>query len=49
MGYSAGWVTDPAIGLTRGEQLKVIGNGVCPPQAVAALRLLLAMPIGVAA
>lgn len=49
MGYSAGWVTDPAIGLTRGDQLKVIGNGVCPPQAVAALWRLLDMPIGVAA
>lgn len=37
----AGHVTDPAIGLSRSEQLKAIGNGVCPPQAVYALRQLL--------
>lgn len=33
----AGWVTDLAIGLTRNEMLKVIGNGVVPPQAFEAL------------
>lgn len=37
----AGHVTDPAIGLSRSEQLKAIGNGVCPPQAAHALRMLL--------
>lgn len=37
----AGWVTDPAMGLTRAQQLKAIGNGVCPPQAAHALRQLL--------
>lgn len=43
MGLPAGWVTDPAIGISRADQLKAIGNGVCPPQAVAALHQLLAM------
>ena len=37
----AGWVTDPTIGLTRAQQLKAIGNGVCPPQAAHAIRQLL--------
>ena len=41
MGLDAGHVTDPAIGLTRNEQLKAIGNGVVPQQAEAALRHLL--------
>ncbi|MGF0284582.1 MULTISPECIES: DNA cytosine methyltransferase [Rhodococcus] len=36
MGLPAGWVTDPSIGITRAEQLKAIGNGVCPQQAAAA-------------
>ena len=35
-----GWVTDPAIGLSRNEQLKAIGNGVVPAQAYAALTML---------
>ena len=40
----AGWVTDPAIwaGWTptkaRNAQLKALGNGVVPPQALAALQ-----------
>lgn len=38
MGLPAGWVTDPAIGLTRNEQLKACGNGVVPQQAAAALQ-----------
>jgi DNA (cytosine-5)-methyltransferase 1 len=42
MGWPDGWVTDPAIGLTRAEQLKACGNGVVPQQAAAALRELLA-------
>ncbi|QFP94447.1 DNA methylase [Gordonia phage Keitabear] len=33
----AGHVTDPAIKLSRSDQLKAIGNGVCPPQAYAAI------------
>lgn len=41
MGLPAGWVTDPAIGLTRNQQLKALGNGVVPQQAALALRLLL--------
>jgi DNA (cytosine-5)-methyltransferase 1 len=41
MGWPAGWVTDPAIGISRNDQLKIVGNGVCPQQAAAALRYLL--------
>jgi DNA (cytosine-5)-methyltransferase 1 len=41
MGWPEGWVTDPAIGISRNEQLKIVGNGVCPQQAAAALRYLL--------
>lgn len=44
MGWPLGWVTDPAIGLTRAEQLKACGNGVVPQQAAHALRSLLARP-----
>ena len=35
-----GWVTDVP-GLSRSEQLALLGNGVVPPQAAAALRHLL--------
>lgn len=41
MGWPAGWVTDPAIGLTRNEQLKACGNGVVTHQALLALSVLL--------
>ena len=41
MGLPEGHVTDPAIGLKRAQQLKALGNGVVPPQAALALRLLL--------
>jgi hypothetical protein len=41
MGLPAGHVTDPGIGLTRTQQLKVLGNGVVPQQAASALRMLL--------
>jgi DNA (cytosine-5)-methyltransferase 1 len=41
MGLPVGHVTDPAIGLTRNEQLKALGNGVVPQQASLALRTLL--------
>lgn len=44
MGWPEGWVTDPAIGLTRNEELKVCGNGVVTLQATAALRELLSRP-----
>ena len=40
MGLPAGHVTDPAIGLTRNQQLKALGNGVVPQQAVLALAML---------
>ena len=40
MGLPAGWVADTP-GLSRADQLKAIGNGVCPPQAAAALLQLL--------
>jgi DNA (cytosine-5)-methyltransferase 1 len=38
MGLPIGWVTD--IGLTRAQQLKLLGNGVVPQQAEYALELL---------
>jgi len=38
MGVPDGWITSPAIGLTRNEQIKACGNGVVPQQAAAALR-----------
>ncbi|MEO3780497.1 hypothetical protein ABGB16_27520 [Micromonospora sp. B11E3] len=41
MGLDAGHVTDPALGLPRTLALRVLGNGVVPQQAAAALRLLL--------
>lgn len=41
MGLPAGHVTDPAIGLSYGAQLKALGNGVVPQQAAAALRVML--------
>jgi DNA (cytosine-5)-methyltransferase 1 len=40
MGLPAGWVT-AVPGITRNEQLKMLGNGVCPQQAEAAVRWLL--------
>lgn len=43
-----GWVTDPAIGLSRNGQLKAIGNGVVPAQAYAALTQLVLISLGVA-
>lgn len=44
MGWPVGWVTDPAIGLTRAEQLKCAGNGVVSQQAAFALREMLTRP-----
>lgn len=41
MGLPAGHVTDVP-GLSRNEQLKLLGNGVLPAQAAHALRLMLA-------
>lgn len=45
MGWPDGWVTDPAIGISRNDQLRIVGNGVCPQQAAAALRYLLAVTL----
>jgi DNA (cytosine-5)-methyltransferase 1 len=41
MGLPEGWLTDPAVGLTRAQQLKALGNGVVPQQAALAVRALL--------
>jgi len=43
MGWPEGWVTDPAVGLTRPEQLKRCGDGVVPQQAAWAIRRMLAI------
>lgn len=43
MGWPAGWATDPAIGISRNDQLRCIGNGVVPQQAIAALQWLLSI------
>lgn len=40
MGLPDGWVTDPAIGISRNDQLKALGNGVVPQQAALALDVL---------
>jgi DNA (cytosine-5)-methyltransferase 1 len=40
MGLPAGWVTDIP-GITRSDQLKMLGNGVVPQQAAAAITHLL--------
>lgn len=41
MGLPDGWVTDPAIGLSRSEAIRACGNGVVPQQAALALDVLL--------
>lgn len=41
MGLDWQWVTEPTLGLPRTGALRVLGNGVVPQQAAAALRLLL--------
>lgn len=38
MAWPCGWVSDPDIGLSRIEKLRIIGNGVVAAQAVAAFR-----------
>lgn len=40
LGLPDGWVTDVP-GLTRNDMLRILGNGVVPQQAAAALRVLL--------
>ena len=42
MGLPDGWVTDPAIGISRNDQIKACGNGVVPQQAYAAIIHMLA-------
>lgn len=37
MGLPAGWVTDPAHGLTANQQNTALGNGVLPLQAFLAM------------
>jgi hypothetical protein len=46
MGWPEGWCTAPEIGITRKDQLKIVGNGVVPQQAAAALRYLMAVATG---
>ena len=41
MGLPEGWVTSPEIGLSYGRQLMILGNGVVPQQAEAALTSML--------
>jgi DNA (cytosine-5)-methyltransferase 1 len=41
MGLPEGWVTNPALKLTRRQQVKALGNGVVPQQAALALAILL--------
>ncbi|WP_328632799.1 DNA cytosine methyltransferase [Streptomyces sp. NBC_00356] len=42
MGADPGWVTAPELGLSRSDQLKILGNGVVIHQAALAYRALLA-------
>ncbi|NEC84966.1 DNA cytosine methyltransferase [Streptomyces sp. SID12501] len=42
MGADLGWVTSPDLGLSRSDQLKILGNGVVIHQAALAYRTLLA-------
>ncbi|QBP31548.1 DNA methylase [Mycobacterium phage Cornucopia] len=44
MGWPAGWVTQVP-GISRNDQLRIIGNGVVPQQAAAALRWLLSIEV----
>ena len=37
MGLPVGWVTSPELGLSRRQQLRLLGNGVVPQQAAAAV------------
>ncbi|MFC9054138.1 DNA cytosine methyltransferase [Streptomyces anthocyanicus] len=44
MGADPGWVTGPDLGLSRSDQLKILGNGVVIRQAAIAYRALLTAP-----
>ncbi len=41
IGWPEGWVSDPEIGVSRTGQLRIVGNGVVPQQAYAAISMLL--------
>lgn len=41
MGLPEGWVTDPSLGISRNDMLKLLGNGVVPRQGLEAIRRLL--------
>ncbi|GAA4943147.1 hypothetical protein GCM10023224_27260 [Streptomonospora halophila] len=41
MGFDEGWISDPALGLSRNAHLRALGRAVVPLQAEAALHLLL--------
>lgn len=41
MGLDDEWVTDPDLGLSRVSQLRALGNGVVPQQAIYAITWLL--------
>lgn len=43
MGLAPGHVTDPAVGLTRNQQLKALGNGVVQQQAAMAVAYLISL------
>lgn len=45
MGLPDGWVTNPDIKLSRNNQLKALGNGVVPQQALLALEVLAAREV----
>lgn len=49
MGWPEGWVTAAVPRLSRNDQLKILGNGVVPQQAAAALSWLLRVPLECAA
>jgi DNA (cytosine-5)-methyltransferase 1 len=49
MGADPGWVTGTDLGLSRSDQLKILGNGVVIHQAVHAYRALLAADTSTAA
>ena len=45
MGWPEGWVTDPEIGISRNDQLRITGNGVVSQQAAYAIRTLLGIAL----
>lgn len=41
MGLPKGWVSDPALDLTRAKRIDLMGNGVVPQQIAEAIRFVL--------